>query len=181
MAIDKSVDSSQLDSDLTSVANAIRTKGGTSASLVFPLGFISAIGDISGGGGGSGAQTGTVTPSATGTTAITFGTAMNSYLFYIEMAETSKSSLVSAGMNTNKMYAAVACYPNPSINNKSPSATCLYARYNASTDAVSYSNAGLTSMTDSGLGITTTAFDSSTGSGLYVGCTYNWVAVPIGD
>ena len=51
MALDKLVDSSQLDSDLTSVANAIRTKGGTSAQLAFPAGFVSAIGDISGGGG----------------------------------------------------------------------------------------------------------------------------------
>lgn len=38
------------DTDMTSVANAIRTKGGTSASLAFPSGFVSAINDISGGG-----------------------------------------------------------------------------------------------------------------------------------
>jgi len=37
--------------DLTSVADAIRTKGGTSSSLAFPNGFVSAINDISGGGG----------------------------------------------------------------------------------------------------------------------------------
>jgi len=37
--------------DLTSVANAIRTKGGTSAQLSFPAGFVSAIGDIPTGGG----------------------------------------------------------------------------------------------------------------------------------
>ena len=36
--------------DLTSVANAIRTKGGTSSPLSFPDGFVDAIGDISGGG-----------------------------------------------------------------------------------------------------------------------------------
>lgn len=52
MALDKLVDSAQLDADLTSVANAIRTKGGTSASLAFPAGFVSAIGDIPTGGGG---------------------------------------------------------------------------------------------------------------------------------
>lgn len=52
MALDKLVDSTQLDSDLTSVANAIRTKGGTSAQLAFPSDFVSAIEDISGGGGG---------------------------------------------------------------------------------------------------------------------------------
>ena len=53
MAVDKLVDSTQLNSDLTSVANAIRTKGGTSAQLAFPSGFVSAIGDIPTGGGGS--------------------------------------------------------------------------------------------------------------------------------
>ena len=51
MAVDKLVDSTQLNSDLTSVANAIRTKGGTSAQLAFPAGFVSAIGDIQAGGG----------------------------------------------------------------------------------------------------------------------------------
>ena len=51
MAVDKLVDSTQLDADLTSVANAIRTKGGTSASLAFPADFVQAIGDIPSGGG----------------------------------------------------------------------------------------------------------------------------------
>lgn len=49
MAVDKLVDSTQLDTDLTSIANAIRTKGGTSAQLAFPAEFVSAIGAISGG------------------------------------------------------------------------------------------------------------------------------------
>lgn len=53
MSVDKLVDSTQLDTDLTSVANAIRTKGGTSASLAFPADFVTAIAAISGGGGGS--------------------------------------------------------------------------------------------------------------------------------
>lgn len=38
--------------DLTSVANAIRTKGGTSADLAFPSGFVSAVQAIPTGGGG---------------------------------------------------------------------------------------------------------------------------------
>ena len=46
MAVDKLVDSSQLDNGLTSVANAIRTRGGTQASLAFPSGFVSAISSI---------------------------------------------------------------------------------------------------------------------------------------
>lgn len=51
MAYDKVVDSAQLDSDLTSVANAIRSKGGSTAQLAFPSGFVSAINAISTGGG----------------------------------------------------------------------------------------------------------------------------------
>jgi len=39
------------DTDLTSVANAIRTKGGTSANLTFPSGFVTAINAIPTGGG----------------------------------------------------------------------------------------------------------------------------------
>lgn len=53
MSVDKLVDSTQLDSDLTSVADAIRTKGGTSAALAFPAEFVSAIAAIPSGGGGS--------------------------------------------------------------------------------------------------------------------------------
>lgn len=46
MAVDKLVDSTQLDADLTSIANAIRTKGGTSSQLSFPSGFVSAVNAI---------------------------------------------------------------------------------------------------------------------------------------
>ena len=52
MAVDKLVDSAQLDADLGSVADAIRTKGGTSAQLAFPSGFVSAVEAIETGGGG---------------------------------------------------------------------------------------------------------------------------------
>ena len=75
MAIDKLVDSSQLDSDLASVAAAIRTKGGTSASLAFPGGFVSAIQAISGGGGSS-AASGTFTPTERVLT-VTFDTGLS--------------------------------------------------------------------------------------------------------
>lgn len=50
MALDKMVDSTQLDSDLTSVANAIRAKSGGSGQLAFPSGFVSEIGNIPSGG-----------------------------------------------------------------------------------------------------------------------------------
>ena len=50
MAYDKVIDSAVMNADLTSVANAIRSKGGTSASLAFPTGFVNAISAIETGG-----------------------------------------------------------------------------------------------------------------------------------
>ena len=52
MSLDKLVDSTQLDADLTSVANAIRAKSGGSSQLAFPSGFVSEIQAIPSGGGG---------------------------------------------------------------------------------------------------------------------------------
>lgn len=51
MSVDKLVDSTQLDTDLTSVANAIRAKSGGSSQLAFPAGFVSEIQAIPSGGG----------------------------------------------------------------------------------------------------------------------------------
>ena len=68
MANDKLVDSTQLDADLTSVANAIRTKGGTSADLDFPADFVSAIAAIPSGGGNVQYATGSYTPTQDYTT-----------------------------------------------------------------------------------------------------------------
>lgn len=51
MSLDKLVDSTQLDTDLASVANAIRAKSGGSGQLAFPAGFVSEIQAIPSGGG----------------------------------------------------------------------------------------------------------------------------------
>ena len=58
------------DTDLTSVANAIRTKGGTSATLEWPADFVSAIAAIPTGGGGT-TPTGTISITANGTYNVT--------------------------------------------------------------------------------------------------------------
>lgn len=64
MAYDKVVDSSALDADLTVVANAIKSKSGTTEKLSFPDGFVSALQGIQAGGGGdsSGVIIGSFTP-----------------------------------------------------------------------------------------------------------------------
>ena len=87
MSVDKLVDSSQLDTDLTSVANAIRTKGGTSAQLAFPAGFVSAIENIPSGGAsgltllGSGTYTKT-SDSANISIPVTFTGTPKEYFYY---------------------------------------------------------------------------------------------------
>lgn len=50
MSYNKSIDSSAINSDLTSVANAIRAKSGGTGQLAFPAGFISEINNIPAGG-----------------------------------------------------------------------------------------------------------------------------------
>lgn len=65
MSVDKLVDSTQLDSDLTSVANAIRSKAGISVTLSFPADFVTEIGNITTGGNlETGSQTITATESS---------------------------------------------------------------------------------------------------------------------
>lgn len=51
MAIDKAIDSTEFDSKLTTVADAIRTAGGTTEPMSFPSGMVEAITAIQAGGG----------------------------------------------------------------------------------------------------------------------------------
>lgn len=62
MAIDKAVDSTQLNADLTTIADAIREKAGVSDNFTFPAGFAAAIAAIESGGN---LITGTVTATDT--------------------------------------------------------------------------------------------------------------------
>lgn len=89
MAVDKLVDSAQLNSDLTSVANAIRAKSGGSSQLAFPAGFVSEIGNIqTGGGGGASYSSGSITLSSNSLTE-TFDIEDSSYTHFLIWSETS--------------------------------------------------------------------------------------------
>lgn len=82
MAVDKLVDSTQLDADLTSVANAIRAKGGTSAQLAFPAGFVSAVEAIPTGGGGYTADQIAACDGGSSKNLVITGTTIKAYAFY---------------------------------------------------------------------------------------------------
>lgn len=94
MAVDKLVDSAQLDADLTSVANAIRTKGSTSADLAFPAGFVSAINAIpTGGGGDYEIAVGTVTPaSSSSSVTVSVGFDPDGALIYVDPYSTEQNA-----------------------------------------------------------------------------------------
>ena len=68
MAVDRAIDSTEFDSKLTAVADAIRTAGGTTETMSFPSGMVEAITAIQAGGGSSWTDsysvfaTGTFTP-----------------------------------------------------------------------------------------------------------------------
>ena len=52
MAVDRAIDSTEFDSKLTTVADAIRTAGGTTEPMSFPSGMVEAIAAIQAGSGG---------------------------------------------------------------------------------------------------------------------------------
>jgi flagellar biosynthesis/type III secretory pathway protein FliH len=70
MATYKVVDADKLDTDLKSVADSIRAKGGTAESLSFPADFISAVGNIETGGDAKEEQEKTVDITKNGTTEV---------------------------------------------------------------------------------------------------------------
>lgn len=67
------------DTELTSIANAIRTKGGTSASLEFPTEFVQAINDIQTGGGGASHDTELIMGTLSGTFENTEATSLKAH------------------------------------------------------------------------------------------------------
>ena len=71
MATYKVVDAEQLNADMSSVADSIRTKGGTTDALAWPDGYKTAIDSIPSGGGAPSLQSKSVTYTANGTATIT--------------------------------------------------------------------------------------------------------------
>lgn len=154
MALDKLVDSTQLDSDLTSVANAIRTKGGTSAQLAFPAGFVSAIQNIPSGGGGTGYDVKTVNVS---TDTPTVDRAFTNFIFIAQI----DSADIPAAASRQRLYAyfMMFAYINGKMITPTPTPLALVvftstagsATFSAS-GSTNVSNVGATSITFTTMG-----------------------------
>lgn len=123
MSLDKLVDSSQLDTDLTSVANAIRTKSGGSSQLAFPAGFVSEIQAIPSGGGGKYDPYGL--PS--GYTALKYLKATGTQWIKTDIAPTLETTIQATGQRTvTTGYTSLMGCNNPTIY--IPMANGVYAR-----------------------------------------------------
>lgn len=149
MSLDKLVDSSQLDADLTSVANAIRTKGGTSASLAFPSEFVSAIGAISGGGGGLSVDEFSATMASTDAT-IVFNcgdyTIPDQFILFLksDVSEGDGTNIIiRSGYYTNETRVAMMSQPGNSSQSR-------YFVWKASGTSDYYSPSGPNKLTKSG-------------------------------
>lgn len=112
MALDKLVDSTQLDADLTSVADAIRAKSGGSSQLAFPADFVSEIQAIPSGGGGNYDPYGL--PS--GYTALKYLKATGTQWIKTDIAPTLETTIQATGQRTvTSGYTALMGCSNPII------------------------------------------------------------------
>ena len=180
MAVDKIVDSGQLDSDLEDVADAIRAKGGTSADLAFPSGFISAIENLL---TGAKCAKGTITTPSSGTSyTLNFGeTFTGNYLVVIEATDATKTAIINSGVNYKRAFAFLAKRNNFTINNLSiESNQYLIERINPSSSEMDKVLSGSPSYTDSSVTIGNYGLTGQYATNcLFQGYSYNFFVVEI--
>ena len=157
MSVDKLVDSTQLDSDLTSVANAIRTKGGTSAQLAFPAGFVSAIAAIPTGNSGLGYDEKTVLVKSN---TPTVDRALTNFIFIAQVDEDEIPDTYPG--NTIAMFMMFAYIDGKFIQKSGDRGYVV--RTNGSTSPF---HGGSSNMRDTSVGATSITFTTYSSQGMY--------------
>ena len=173
------VDNKQLDSDLADIADAIRSKGGTSAELTFPNGFISALGGIST--GAKFAKGSFTTPLNENTYTLNFGeTFSGDYLIVIEATDDTKTAILNANVNYKRAYGFIGKRNNFIINSSSASTNYLIDRINPSSSEIDRVLSGSPTYSDSSvtIGNYDIAFQYATNC-LFQGYSYNYYVVEI--
>ena len=181
MAVDKLVDSVQLDSNLESVADAIRTKGGTSAGIAFPSGFISAINAIS-----TGAEfvKGSFTVGDNDTShTINFGKTFSKYLFIIEADTESKETILNTGLSSSRAYMSICIFPGVKIASDNVDYQIIVERIKPSDSSLTITNKTSSTyytLSDSSITIKCYAVTNTNAPDyLYQGLTYNYYVFEI--
>lgn len=161
MALDKAVDSVALEADLTSVADAIRTKSNTTANLAFPDEFVNAVNSISTGVNVQ-VKTGSITTSSSGTATVNCGFRPDLLVFHI------------ANFNADgESYESVIALPIAASKSSSGKNLDNCAVENSS--FASFIECWPESITNTGVSVGFYRYSSSPG---YVSRkTYNWTAI----
>lgn len=171
------------DTELTSVANAIRTKGGTSANLSFPTEFVSAINAI--GSGGLEYETGTYTPTADTaiSTAINFSDTHSAppaivIIIEIDGTSTKRDSLLYGCIVRFDALLGDGYIDNKSTSRKNRGLMYRLLQYNATTTSTGTSPDYSTSGNSFSNFVKNVSFRFNTGSEYYrANTTYKWIAI----
>ena len=108
-----------------------------------------------------------------------FGKSFSKYLYFVEMTDASKTSLIGTGINALKAFGYVGIYPNLSINGGSYTPNSMYARYNPSSNVISGSSLSASSYSESSITFPVAAVDGTSITTLYRNYAYNYFVVEI--
>lgn len=183
MALDKAVDSAQLDAGLLQIANAIREKAGVGDNFTFPTGFAEAIAAIETGGGG--VAYGSVTPTSNSyNTTITHNLGVIPDLVFFWM-----NQQITSGRLADTLYCGVSMPNNKVFDGSKALAVFQGSTTSSSASSRWISGSGnLTSPPSSSLLTVYGAPNSATETTFRLGddigsmflrasCTYHWVAI----
>jgi len=166
------------EASLESVANAIRTKGGTSAELSFPDGFVSAVQNIPTGGGGDNFAKGEFTcPSSGSSYTLSFGKTFSSYVAVVEMTDSSKTTLVNSGLTAARTFSILMIYPKRAIGNIENNYPAIFHRFNPSNNVMD--NGVPTTCTFTSSSITIPMGATSSANQLYHNYSYKYYVAEI--
>lgn len=109
---------------------------------------------------------------------LNFGKTFSKYLFFIELADESKSVIMNSSLAGRRAYTHLGKYPNNMFNNIENTNNTIVNNYAPSLDTVGYTQATFT-CTDSSISYTCGAVTTNNNDMLIKGCKYNYYVVEI--
>ena len=135
------------------------------------------MGVIAGMASGANFVKGTITvPNDSSYVNLNFGKSFSKYLFFIEATDESKQTMLNTGINGNRTYAMIGCYPDVTIGEITESYNVFVSRINPSTSAKSTTYTSFT-QSESSIGISAVDIYSGGANEMYKGYSYNYFIV----